>query len=84
MTQHERASGNVVWSVWGEERQDARENAMSVEEFGPHQRDAYDLDDADIDGRENPQTYTRFDDTTAWWKTTDETESWDIRDRKDR
>lgn len=84
MTQHERASGNVIWSVWHRERQDARETTFSKEESGPHEQDAYDLDSADIDGLENPRHYKRRPKDSEWWKTTEQTTEYDIRDRPNR
>lgn len=38
-------------------RAEARRTAMSAEEFGPIERERYDLDTAGINGEENPETY---------------------------
>lgn len=66
--QHERSSP-VVWTKWHRERQDARENAMSPEEFSPQERDAFDLDDAGVTGEDNPRTYSGEDVLgEPWWR----------------
>lgn len=57
--QHEHAnSGSKVWRPWHEERQRARETAMSEEEFSPQEIEDYDLDTAEIDGSDNPDSFT--------------------------
>ncbi|AHG00917.1 hypothetical protein HALLA_12095 [Halostagnicola larsenii XH-48] len=38
-------------------RERARKTAFSEEEFDPIDQERYDLDDAGIDGRDNPDTY---------------------------
>lgn len=39
-------------------RAEARRTAMSAEEFGPIERERYDLDTAGITGEANPDVYT--------------------------
>lgn len=58
MVQHERSnSGSVTWRRWHEERQLARETAMSEDEFGPVETEQFDLDTAQITGESNPESY---------------------------
>lgn len=69
MVQHERGNGKFVWSSWHRRRQEARETAMSEEEFSEQEQNAFDLDTAGITGEDNPETYTReeyFGD--PWWR----------------
>ena len=56
-----RSAGmKAVNGEWHRFRQEARQNAYSIEEFGPDERVKYNLDTARITGRENPDTY-RYD-----------------------
>lgn len=56
--QHEQEKGAWVVSRKAlERRQQARENAMSLDEFGEIEIEESDLDTARITGRENPRTY---------------------------
>lgn len=68
--QHERSnSGSKVWREWHEQRRQARETAMSSDEFGPVETEAYDLDTADIEGDTNPESFeveTRTGDTVDY------------------
>jgi hypothetical protein len=58
MTQHHFGNaGSKAWRRWHEERQQARETAMSASEFGPIETEHFDLDTANITGEENPETY---------------------------
>ena len=50
-------SGKVVDREWHERRKEARRNAMTIAEFGKQEITRFDLDTADITGRENRQTY---------------------------
>lgn len=52
-----RNDGRHAWRKWYDRRQEARETAMSEEEFGPIERDKFDLDTARIDGTDNPESY---------------------------
>lgn len=67
--QHHQENGALwVWATALEERERARREAMSVEEFGEIERERYDLDSAGITGEDNPETFTiepRRDDRQA-------------------
>lgn len=52
-----RNDGRFVWREYLERRQEARETAMSADEFGPIETAKFDLDTARIDGMENPESY---------------------------
>ena len=47
----------AIDSEWHKARQEARENAFSINEFGAAEIVRFDLDTARITGRENPDTY---------------------------
>lgn len=56
--QHHRANaGSKVWKTWHQGREDARQNAESIDEFSPQEQEKLDLDTADIDGREHPERF---------------------------
>lgn len=67
-------------SRWHEFRQNARETAFSIEQFGPIERERYDLDTAEITGAENPRTYTTEDPLEVGTGA----EQFDVRDLVDR
>lgn len=50
-------SAKPVDGQWHEERQEARENAFSLLEFSDIDITRWDLDTADITGKDNPRTY---------------------------
>jgi len=50
-------SAKPVWTDWHEFRENARKTAYSEDEFGEVDKVKYDLDTADITGRDNPRTY---------------------------
>lgn len=52
-----RNDGRFAWAEYYDRRQEARETAMSADEFGPIETAKFDLDTARIDGTENPESY---------------------------
>lgn len=46
-----------IWSEWHEQRQEARETAFSLDEFGETEITKFDLDTAGITGQDNDRTY---------------------------
>lgn len=52
-----RNDGRQVWAEYHRRRQEARETAMSKEEFSTIEQAKFDLDTADIDGTENPASF---------------------------
>jgi len=46
-----------IWSEWHESRQEARETAFSINEFGESEKVKYDLDTAGITGQDNIKSY---------------------------
>lgn len=69
----------AIDSRWHEFRQNARETAFDESEFGPIEKERYDLDTAGITGEENPRTYSIRDPTEVAG-----TDAFDIRDLPDR
>lgn len=47
-----------VWATWHERRQEARETAFSVDEFGETEITEFDLDTAGITGKDNKRSFT--------------------------
>ena len=58
VTFRESDTGKPLDSEWHEFRQEARENAFSINEFGDEEIVRYDLETARIDGSDNPDTFT--------------------------
>jgi len=50
-------SGKHVSEEWHQQRQRAREIGFSLDEFSDEEITKYDLDTADITGKDNPRTY---------------------------
>ena len=46
-----------IWAEWHESRQEARETAFSINEFGETEKVKYDLDTAGITGQDNIDSY---------------------------
>lgn len=70
-------SQKAVWSEWHEERERARRTAFSLAEFSDEEINKYDLDTADVNGQDNPDTYT-------WNRPLFPTERHDVREQDDR
>lgn len=48
----------AVWGKWHEERIKARKTAFNIDEFGEIEIEKFDLDTADITGKDHPMSYT--------------------------